>query len=166
VSAETLEQQYDATLAAYNSTLNQIEECDQYFGLFQQWFKEQRPPAGARKEDWDAWGNDYRKVAEGLSNCLRVLRKRADDLKKKLDELEKLLDSSGDSDRQPPPRKEDDAKKKKAKDLVNKGKGDLGQWTLTVEYKIKRVKDSTREASDQLKQHGSGKFELRWEFKF
>lgn len=166
VSAQTLEEQYDATLAAYNSTLNQIEECDQYFGLFQQWFKDLRPPAGAKKEDWDAWGNDYRTVAEGLSNCLRHLRKKADDLKKKLDELEKLLDSSAGTDAQPPPRKEDDAKKKKAKELVNKGKKDLEGWTLGVEYKIKRVKDSTREASDQLKEHGSGRFELRWEFKF
>ena len=166
VSAQTLEEQYDATFAAYHSTLNQIEECDQYFGLFQQWFKELRPPDGSKKEDWDAWGNDYRTVANGFATCLRALRKKADDLKKKLDELEKQLDSLADTDRQPPPRKEDDEKKKKAQDLVNKGNGDLKQWTLNVEYKIKRVIDWSKEASDQLKEHGSGKFELRFEFKF
>lgn len=167
VSAQSLEERYDATLAAYNSTLNQIEECDQYFDLFQQWFKDLRPPAGAKKEDWDAWGNGYRTVADGLANCLRALKKKAADLKKKLDELEKQLDSLADTEAKAPPRKEsDDEKKKKAQDLLKKGEADLEKWTLNVKYKIQRVIDWSKEASDQLREHGSGKFELRFVFKF
>lgn len=166
VSAQTLEEQYDATLAAYNSTLNQLEECDEGFAAFQQFFKEQRPAAGASKEEWDNWGRAYRTWVEVYTRCMNKLKKEADNLRRKLDELEKQLSSLADTTR--PPRKEDDDRKKKARDLLNKGKGDLDQWTLNVRYKIQKVNDWSKEASDQVGEHGSVavRIEPRFVFKF
>lgn len=165
VSAQSLGETYDATLAAYNSTLNQLEECDEGFAAFQQFFKEQRPAAGATKEDWDNWGKAYRTWVEVYTRCMNKLKKEADNLRKKLDELEKQL---GSLDTGTPPRKEDNDRKKKAQDLLKKGKGDLDQWTLNVRYKIQKVNDWSKEASDQVSEHGSGavKIEPRFVFKF
>jgi len=168
VTAQSVGETYDATLAAYNRTLNLLEECDEHFANFQQFFKEQRPPDGAPKEEWDTWGKAYRTWVDIYRLCVSNLKKEADDLKKKLDELEKQLDSLADTERQPPPRNEDDDKKKKAQDLLKKGEADLGGWTLNIRYKIQRVNDWSREASDQLTEHGSGrvKIEPRFELRF
>ena len=167
VSAQSLEEKYDATLAAYNRTLNQLEECDEAFAAFQKFFQSQRPPSGASKEDWDKWGKAYRTWVEVFTGCMAKLRKEADDLKKRLDELEKQLGSLADSERQPP-RKEGDDKKKKAQDLLKKGATDLEKWTLRVRYKIREVNDWCREASDRVDEHGSGavKIEPRFVYKF
>lgn len=164
-TAQSLEETYDATFAAYNSTLNQLEDCDQRFAAFQQFFKDQRPPAGASKEEWDTWAKAYRTWVEIFTACMRKLRSEADVLKKKLDELEVALGSVSDSAQ---PRKEDDDKKKKARDLLRKGTNDLGQWTVGAQYKIQRVNDWSKEASDQVKEHGSGavRIEPRLELKF
>ena len=168
VSAQSLEETYDATLAAYNSTLNHLEECDEAFAAFQQFAKEQRPPTGSTKEAWDNWAKAYRVWVDVFTGCMRKLKKEADDLKRKLDELEKQLDLLADTETRLPPRKKDDDKKKKAQDFLKKGEADLEKWTLNVRYKIERVNDWSREASEQVNEHGSGdvKIEPRFEFRF
>lgn len=164
--AESVEEAYDKTLEAYNRTLNLLEECDEAFANFQQLFKEQRPPDGAPKEDWDKWGKAYRSWVDIYRLCVTNLKKQADDLKKKLDELQRQLDGlAGGTEPREPPRKE---VKEKAQNLLNKGRKDLDGWTLGVRYKIRQVDGWSREASDQVREHGSGqvKIEPRFELKF
>lgn len=164
--AESVEEAYDKTFEAYNRTLNLLEECDEAFANFQQLFKEQRPPDGAPKEDWDKWGKDYRSWVDIYRLCVTNLKKQADDLKKKLDELQRQLDGlTAGAEPREPPRKE---VQEKAQNLVNKGRKDLDGWTLGVRYKIRQVNGWSREASDQVREHGSGqvKIEPRFELKF
>lgn len=165
VSAQSLEERYDATLAAYNSTLTQLERCDESFAEFQQFFKEQRPLAGAPKDEWDTWAKAYRSWVDLYTGCMGKLKKQADDLKKKLDELERQLDSLGsDTETKAPPQ----AVNEKAQNLLNKGKKDLEGWTIGVRYKIRQIDGWSRKASDDVKEHGSGevKIEPRFEYKF
>jgi len=168
-NAESLEETYDATLAAYNRTLNQLEQCDLNFTEFQQSFKRNRPPADASKEEWDQWARAYRHWVDVMTGCMRNLKKEADALKKKLDELAKQLGSLANTETKAPPRKEsDDEKKKKAQDLLKKGTADIEKWTLNVKYEIRQIDGWSGEASEQVKEHGSGKvrIEPRFVFKF
>ncbi len=165
VNAQSLEEAYDATFAAYNRTLNQLERCDESFAEFQQFFKEERPPAGSSKEEWDIWAKAYRSWVDLYTGCMGKLRKQADDLKKRLDELEKQLDSLGsDTEAKAPPQQP----VKKAQDLLNKGKNDLDEWTIGVRYKIRQIDGWSRKASDDVKEHGSGevKIEPRFQYDF
>ena len=167
--AQSLEETYDATLDAYNQTLNQMEKCDQSFEGFQKLFKENRPAADASKEDWDNWAKAYRFWVDIYTGCMRTLKKKADDLKAKLAELQKQLDAiSAEPERKAPPQKGADDKKKKAQYLLKKGATDLGEWTVNVRYKIREVDGWSRSASSEVEKHGSGKVKIepRFEFKF
>lgn len=164
-NAESVEEAYDRTFAAYNRTLNLLEECDEAFANFQQFFKEQRPPDGAPKEEWDKWGKAYRVWVDLYLRCISNLKKEADDLKKKLDDLQRQLDGLAGTEPREPPRK---GVKEKAQNLVNKGKKDHEGWTIGVRYKIRQVNGWSQEASEKVRDHGSGqvKIEPRFEFKF
>ena len=165
--AQSLEETYNATLDAYNQTLNQLEACDQSFEGFQKFFKENRPKADAPKEDWDNWAKAYRFWVDIYTGCMRSLKKKADDLKAKLAELQKQLDTiSAEPERKAPPPKGADDKKKKAQDLLKKGTTDLREWTLSVRLKIRAVNGMSREASDEVKKHGSGAVKIEVSFKF
>lgn len=167
-NAQSVEEAYDATLDAYNQTLNQMEECDLKFQEFQQIAKNGRPAAGAPKADWDEWAKQYRFWVDVYRGCIGMLKREADNLRKKLDELEKQLDGAASGTETKAPRKDSSDKEKKAPGLLKKGNEDLEKWTIGVRYKISQVNDWSRSASEDVKEHGSGevKIEPRFEYKF
>lgn len=165
-NAQSLEQTYDATLAAYNSTLNELETCAEDFSNWQEFARDKRPDADAPKAEWDGWARSYRHWAEAYVGCLRQLKKEADDLKRKLDELQRQLDGAAPStETREEPSKE---AKDKARNLLNKGRKDLEGWTLNVRYKIGQANRMNQAASADVEKHGSGevKIEPRFEYKF
>jgi hypothetical protein len=166
--AQSVEEAYDATLDAYNQTLNQMEECDLKFQEFQQVAKNNRPADGASKEDWDEWAKAYIFSVGMYRLCIDRLKREADNLRKKLDELEEQLDGAGSSSETKPTRKEPSDKEKKAPGLLKKGNEDLEKWTIGVRYKIKLVNDWSPGASEDVREHGSGKFKIepRFEYRF
>lgn len=161
--AQSLEETYDTTLAAYNQTLNQMEECDQAFAEFQQFFKEQRPGPNGTKEEWDTWGRSYRAWVDIFTGCLRRLKKEADDLRRKLGELERQLDGTSSASES-----KGGSHHREAQDLVKKGRKNLSGWTINVQYKIRNANEMSREASDRVSENGSGqvKVEPRFQFEF
>lgn len=119
-NAQTVEEAYDATLAAYNKTLNQMEECDLKFQEFQQMAKKDRPVYYASSEDWEQWKKNYLFSVVLFRLCMDKLKREAENLRKKLAELEDKLDGGGPNARTPskdpkfPPRSnEEEAKRKK-----------------------------------------------------
>lgn len=119
-NGQSVEQAYDATLAAYNKTLNQMEECDLKFQEFQQMAKKDRPVYYASSEDWERWRKNYLFSVVIYRLCIDKLKREADNLRKKLAELEDKLDGGGPNTRTPskdpksPPRSnEEEAKRTK-----------------------------------------------------
>ncbi|HLG18037.1 MAG TPA: hypothetical protein VJH03_26585 [Blastocatellia bacterium] len=162
---QSVEETYDATVAAYNQTLNQLEQCSLNFDTFQQFAKANRPADGAPKEEWDDWAKAYRLVAETFVGCMRSLKAKADVLKKKLDDLEKQLDSISLQD---PPARDERDKNDKARKFLNRAKADLGEWKVGANYKIKLGVEMNRKAADDYGKHGSGsvKIEIRIQVSF
>ena len=146
-NAQSVEEAYDATQAAYNQTLNQMEECDLKFQEFQQMAKQDRPHYWASSQDWERWKTNYLFSVVIYRHCMDKLKREADNLKKKLAELEDQLDGAGPNTRTPskdpksPPRsKEEEAKRAKL----------AGELIQVLEKRLVKLEEDAKRAMEEM----------------